>query len=106
MDKILMLIFVVIFIILLLVILNKLFYKIKHKEEYTIFTNNIKKYEKQPVYHSSIDFSRVTIKNRDYLYNFICEMNPNLPHMQRLEKDTVDVVSFELNKTYFKKNWE
>lgn len=106
MDKIFMLIVVVIFVILLIVILNKLLYRIKHKSEQTKFKNNVKEYEKQTVYHSAIDFSKVTLKDRDYLYNFIREINPKLPHIQRLEKDTVDVVSFELNKTYFKKNGE
>lgn len=53
--------------------------------------------------NSAINFDNVSIKDRHYLNTFIDEINPDLPKMQRLNKDTVEIKSFLFNKKYDKK---
>lgn len=55
------------------------------------------------VYNSAINFDNVLIKDRSYLNTFIDEINPDLPQMQRLKKDKVDVTSYLFNKRHNKK---
>lgn len=55
------------------------------------------------IYNSAINFDNVSIKDRHYLNTFIDEINPDLPKMQRLNKDTVEIKSFLFNKKYDKK---
>lgn len=55
------------------------------------------------IYNSAINFDNVSIKDRSYLNTFVDEINPDLPQMQRLNKDKVDVTSYLFNKRHNKK---
>lgn len=98
-----------IFLVFLCLLILGIYYFIKKEKEESINPFDKSKYQEDDedinrVYNSAINFDNISIKDRHYLINFIDEINPDLPKMQRLDKDTVDITSYLFNKKYGKKD--
>lgn len=97
-------VFAVILLIFLYLLILSIYHIIKKskKENIDIF-NKFEQHEDTDInhiYNSSINFDDILIKDRHYLNTFIDEINPNLPKMQRLGKEIVEVKSYLFNKKY------